>query len=136
MIYFFVPVAFLSSSLLSFEQLYVFVFNPRNSFLIVCIIHLSLVQLFIHFFFLVMACLILCGTKKFFKIFCNIFANIICFYMENEPVYIRIIKFRIFTIFWFYIIIPCLDIILINLNKQSYSLICELFSFLLLINFL
>ena len=65
------------------------------------IIHLSLVQLFIHFFFLVMACLILCGAKTFFKIFCNIFANIICFYMDNEPVYIRITEFCIFTSFGF-----------------------------------
>ena len=100
------------------------------------IIHLSLVQLFIQFFFLVMACLILCGAKTFFKIFCSIFANIICFYKDNERVYIRITKFYIFTMFWFYIIIPYLDIILINLNKQSYSLIFEFFSFLLLINFL
>ena len=130
------PFAFLSSSLLSYEQLYVFAFNPRNSFLI-CPHNPSFLSPIIYsFFLLVMACLILCGAKTFFKTFCNIFANIICFYMDNEPVYIRITKFCIFTMFWFYIIIPYLDLILINLNKQSYSLIFEFFSFLLQINFL
>ena len=77
-------------------------------------------------------------STSLYKIFCNIFLNIICFYMDNEAVCIHITY--IFTIFWFYIIIPklqfYLDLTLVNLNKQAYSLILESFLFLFIINFM
>ena len=46
------------------------------------------------------------SVKAFFSTFYNVFVSLISFYINNEAVCIHIAKFYIFTIFWFYIIMP------------------------------
>ena len=73
-------------------------------------VHYSLIQLDFYIFLQVVIYL---NVEPCFKIFCNVFINIICFNVHNKTICIHIPQFCFFTIFQFYIIKPKLINILI-----------------------
>ena len=83
----------------------------------VLLIHLSLIQLLFCLFLQVSV-----SVKSFFNIFCNVFAIIICFHMNNEVLVLD--NHTKIHILQFYS-----DLILIILKKLAYSLMFQFFYF-------
>ena len=120
------PFYFLSSSLLSFKELFVFALDSANSFMIGS--PNSTFINAIHFFNKWSVKFKIWSARSYFISFCNAFVNIFCLYGNNEAVCIHITKFCISPYFGFHkhININALkiysDLTLINLNTQGYSL--------------